>query len=118
MTDYNWFSSGAIEVATEGLREEAKTWHHLSDRMSDVASNAARQSLAPSAFVVTDLITGAASAADLKAGYDRMNDWLNSLFKQAAVEFDRMGAALRKNADWYERADAESAQDFDAIAAS
>lgn len=117
MTDYNWFSSGAIQVATEGLRAEAKKWYGLSQRMDVVSSNAANQALSVAAFVVTDL-TGGVTAVDLKSGYDKMHDWITSLFKQAAVEFDSMGDALKKNADWYERADADSVQRFDSIASS
>jgi hypothetical protein len=118
MSDYNWFSHQAVQVATEGLRDEGKKWHGLSDRMSTVSSNAANQSLQVTAFAVTDALTGAVTALDLKSGYDKMYEWLNSLFNQAVVEFDNMGDALRKNADWYEHADANSAQNFDAIAKS
>ena len=116
--DYNWFSEEAVQVATDGLRAEAKKWHGLSDRITVVSTNARNQALQASAFAVTDALTGAVTATDLKAGYDQMYAWLTSLFRQAAVEFDQMGDALRKNADWYEHADANSAQNFDSIATS
>ncbi len=118
MSDYNWLSDKAVEVAVDGLEKEAKKWHDLAARMNDVAQGARDQSLQATAFVVTDALTGAVTASDLKAGYDKMYDWLNSLFAQAAVEFDSMGAALTKNAEWYANADADAAQNFDAIAAS
>lgn len=118
MSDYNWFSDQAIQVAADGLRAEARKWHELADRMSTVSSNARGQGLQASAFAVTDALTGAVTAADLKSAYDKMYDWLNTLFVQAAVEFDAMGSALGRNAEWYENADADSAQNFDAIAAS
>jgi len=118
MSDYNWFSQQAVQVATEALRDEAKKWHELADRMGAVSASAKNQSLQVTAFAVTDALTGAVSAEDLKSGYDRMYEWLDSLFKQAIVEFDNMGQALRRNADWYEHADANSAQNFDAIATS
>jgi hypothetical protein len=118
MTDYNWFSDQAVQVAADGLRAEAKKWHGLADRMNAVSSAARNQSLQITAFVVTDPLTGVVTAADLKSGYDKMFDWLNALVQQAAVEFDRMGDALHKNAEWYEHADADSAQNFDTIATS
>ena len=118
MPDYDWFSDEAIEVAVDGLEQEAEKWHGLAARMSEVAAGARDQSLQATAFVVTDALTGAVTATDLKAGYDKMYEWLNSLFAQAAVEFDSMGDALTKNAKWYANADADSAQNFDAIASS
>jgi hypothetical protein len=117
MSDYNWFSKETVEVATEGLREEAKKWYGLSDRMGTVSTSAMDQNLEVSAFAVTD-ITGAVTTTDLKAGYDKMYDWLNALFKQAVTEFDSFGDALGKCADWYETSDANSAQNFDEIATS
>jgi len=52
MGDYNWFSDESVQVATEGLRDEAKKWHDLADRMASVATLAAGQGLQPSAFSV------------------------------------------------------------------
>ena len=116
MGDYNWFSEEAVQVAADGLRAEAKKWHGLADRMAGVSGTAQGQGLQASAFVVTDALTGAVTALDLKDGYDKMYEWLNALFAQAVGQFDAMGAALSKNADWYEQADANSAQNFDKIA--
>lgn len=118
MTDYDWFSDQAIEVAVDGLEREAEKWHGLAARMREVSQGAQGQSLQATAFVVTDALTGVVTAMDLKAGYDKMYEWLNSLFAQAGVEFDNMGAALTKNAKWYANADANVAQNFDAIASS
>jgi hypothetical protein len=118
MSDYNWFSDQAIEVAVDGLEKEAAKWHGLATRMNAVAQSARDQSLQATAFVVTDALTGAVTASDLKGGYDKMYDWLTSLFAQAAVEFDNMGDALTKNAKWYAESDADTAQNFDAIASS
>lgn len=117
MGDYNWFSHQNIEVAADGMREEAKKWHRFSDGVTAVSSVAQSLNLEASAFAVTDL-SGAVSTFDLKAGYDKMYEWLNALFKQAATEFDSMGEALVKNAEWYEHSDANSAQNFDQIATS
>lgn len=115
MGDYNWFSEETVQVATEGLRDEARKWHGLADRMASVASLAAGQGLQPSAFsVIVDGPIGAATTSDLNGGYQKMFDWLNALFQQGAVQFD----ALKHNADWYDDADANSAQNFDEIATS
>jgi hypothetical protein len=117
VTDYNWFSRETVQVATEGIRAEAKKWYGLSDRMTTVSTLAADQNLELTAFAVTD-ISGPVTAADLKSGYDKMYNWLNALFKQAVTEFDTFGDALVKCADWYETSDANSAQNFDEIATS
>jgi hypothetical protein len=119
MGDYDWFSDSAIEVATEGLREEATKWHGLADRMITVSTQAADQGLKPSAFMIlVDGTLGLGLTEDLHDSYQGMYDWLNLLFKQAVTEFDAMGNALKKNADWYEHADATSTQNFDSIATS
>jgi hypothetical protein len=115
MTDYNWYSKETVQVAAEGLREEAKKWYGLSDRMVGVSTSASAQSLELTAFAVTDL-SGPITAADLKSAYDKMYDWLNQLFKEGVTRFDEFGDALGKCADWYETSDANSAQNFDEIA--
>jgi len=117
MTDYNWFSEENIEVAAEGLRDEAKNWFEMSDRMAAVAARAAGQTLEITAFAVTD-VTGPVTAADLKQGYDKMHDWLTALFRQAVGEFESLGEALNKCADWYETTDANRAQESDSIASA
>jgi len=117
--DYNWFSNENVRVATEGLREEAKKWHGLADRMTSRDALAAGQGLQPSSFsVIVDGPIGSATTSDLNSGYQKMFDWLNALFQQGAVQFDAMADALKKNADWYDEADANSAQNFDEIATS
>lgn len=115
MTDFEWYAEGVVDVAVEGIREEARKWYGLTDRMESVSANARNQALEASAFAVTDL-TGAVTAVDLKAGYDKMYDWLNSLFVQAAAEFESMATALRRNADAYQDADTQLAKSFDEIA--
>jgi hypothetical protein len=117
MSDYNWYSKQTVQVAAEGLRDEAKKWYGLSDRMTGVSASGMGQSLELTAFAVTDL-SGPITAADLKSGYDKMYTWLNQLFKEAITEFDSFGDALVKCADWYETSDANSVQNFDEIATS
>ncbi|AEV82378.1 hypothetical protein ACWT_1360 [Actinoplanes sp. SE50] len=116
--DYNWYSTQNVRVATEGLRESGRKWHGLADRMASVSSTAARQHLDQSAFsVVIDGPVGSAATSDLQDAYQQQFDRLNRLFAAAVEQFDAMGAALKRNADWYEDADADSAQSFDGIAA-
>jgi hypothetical protein len=117
MTDYNWYSDAAVEVASDGIREEAGKWFDFADRMSRVAALAGDQALQASAFAVTD-ITGAVTASDLKQGYDKMQHWLTDLFTQATTELETFGEGLKKCADWYETTDANAAQDFDKVATS
>lgn len=116
MTDYNWYSDEAVEVAADGIRKEAGKWFDFADRMNRVAALAAGQGLSVSAFAVTD-VTGTVTASDLKQGYDRMQHWLTELFTQAGVEMEVFGQGLKRCADWYETTDANAAQDFDKIAA-
>ncbi|MFI7602344.1 hypothetical protein [Actinoplanes sp. NPDC049681] len=117
MGDYNWFSEENLQVATEGLYEEAKKWEGLADRMLSVVSLAAGQSLQPSAFsVIVDGPVGLATTSDLNGGYQKMFDWLNALFQQGAVQFEAMAVALKNNAEWYDHTDANTAQNFDDIA--
>ncbi|HET9516367.1 MAG TPA: type VII secretion target [Actinoplanes sp.] len=119
MGDYNWFSDKNVQVATEGLREEAKKWHSLADRLTSVASLAAGQGLQPSSFsVIVDGPIGVATTSDLNGGYQKMFDWINALLRQGAAQFEAMAEALKNNADWYDDADANSAQNFDKIASS
>jgi hypothetical protein len=115
--DYNWYSEKNIKVATDGLRQSANNWHDLADRMTTVSSLAAQQTLEASAFtIIIDGPVGVATASDLHSAYQKEFDKLNGLFKEAVVQFDAMGNALKENADWYEDADANSAQSFDGIA--
>ena len=114
--DYNWYSDKNVRVATDGLREAAKNWHDLADRMTAVLTAAAQQSLQTSAFsVIVDGPVGPATASDLQGAYQQEFDKLTRLFKEAAIQFDAMGNALKENADWYEDADENSAQSFDGI---
>jgi hypothetical protein len=117
VTDYNWFSDENIQVAADGIRAEAKKWYDFSDRMTTVSNAARDQTLSTAAFVVTD-ITGVVAATDLSSAYNQMHWWLNGLFSEAVVEFDRFGKALMQVADWYEESDQNSAQNFDEIASS
>lgn len=115
--DYNWYSEKNTEVATDGLRKAAENWHDLAQRMGKVATLASQQTLPQSAFtVIIDGPVGVATSSDLHRAYQKEFDKLNRLFKEAAAQFDAMRGALKRNADWYDGADADSAQNFDGIA--
>ncbi|HWS36136.1 MAG TPA: type VII secretion target [Actinoplanes sp.] len=117
MPDYNYYSARNIEVATDGLREASANWAELARQMGVVAATAGRQSLDQSAFVVlVDGPVSIATSADLYQAYTREFEKLTALFTAAKVQFSAMSAALEQNAEWYEEADAESAQSFDGIA--
>ncbi|BFU42334.1 hypothetical protein [Krasilnikovia sp. MM14-A1004] len=115
--DYDWYSEKNLQIATDGLRRAAKNWHDLSDRMGRVAALASRQVLGQSAFsVIIDGPLGSATASDLHSAYTKELEKLIGLFMEAVLQFDAMSNALKENADWYDDADAASAQNFDRIA--
>jgi len=115
MTDYDWLSPKAIEVATNGIRAEAKKWYQLADEMAVIARTMESLTLQPSAFAVIDLV-GAATTKDQHDAYAVTQDWLSQLFKEATQRFNEMGDALRRCADEYDRTDGRSAASFDQIA--
>lgn len=115
MTDER--TEAGIRVAVQGIRVEARKWFTLSDRMAIVARLTRDQALNASAFTVSD-ITGAVTATDLAQAYNKIHLMMIGLFDQATVEFDRIGAALHKCADWYEQTDDTTGKSFDRIARS
>jgi hypothetical protein len=116
MPEYNYFSAENIRVATEGLRESSANWFALASRMDGVSKVAELQTLEESAFMVlVDGPIGVAASRDLHQAYLHEFEKLTSHFREAKAQFEAMSTALRVNADWYEDADAESAQSFDGI---
>lgn len=109
MSDYNYYSSHTIEVAVDAIRDEAKKWYALSERMAKVYQTTQSLELAPSAFTVIDPTIAGVAVADLKGAYDQMHARLLTLFKEATTQLDLFGDALRRAADAYERSDANSA---------
>lgn len=115
MTDYDWLSPKAIEVATDGIRAEANKWYRLSDEMATIARTMKSLTLQPSAFAVIDL-AGAVTTRDQHDAYATTQGWLSQLFDEATQRFTEMGDALRRCADEYDRTDGRSAASFDQIA--
>jgi hypothetical protein len=115
--EYPYFTGEAVEVATEGIRAEAKKWFGFADQMGDLASAMGDMTLSPTAFAVID-ITGVMTGVDQSGAYRMTQEWLTSLFRDATGSMERFGDALRRCADEYERADGRSAKSFDAIATS
>jgi hypothetical protein len=117
MPEYNYYSAENIRVATNGLRTSSANWFKLATQMDGVSRIAELQTLEESAFMVlVDGPVGVAASRDLHQAYMHEFEKLTSLFREAKAQFEAMSAALRQNADWYEDADAESAQSFDGIA--
>jgi hypothetical protein len=116
MTDFDWYSQKNLEVAADGIREEAKKWERLSDAMIGVADNTANQGLSVTAFTVTD-VSDTVAAQDLKDAYDHMHVWLTELFRQAVTEMNKLSWALRRFADRYEQTEADNTATFDEMAA-
>lgn len=117
MGDYDYFSPENVRVATEGLRTASTNWMRMALQMRSVASAAAQQKLEPSAFVVLlDGPIAPATTIDLHNAYTQEFEKLTSLFQEAGAHFTMLSTALAENADWYEDADAQSAQSFDGIA--
>jgi hypothetical protein len=115
--DHNYYSTAEVKVASNGLRDAARNWHGYADTMVTVAQAAAGLHLEISAFtVIIDGPVGIGTATALQSAYDAEYRKLTGLFNEAVGEFDSMGNALRKNADWYDDVDADSAQSFDGIA--
>ncbi|MEU7906941.1 type VII secretion target [Actinoplanes sp. NPDC049118] len=117
MTDYPWHSQASIEVATDGIRAEAKKWYGFSDTMESITQAMAGMTLQPTAFAVIDA-SAAMTMADQHGAYSTTQTWLTELFRDASTKFNEMGDALKKNADEYDRTDGESADSFDKIANS
>ena len=117
MSDYNWYSDKNIKVATAGLRKAADNWHDLAVRMATVATTTSQQTLPLNAFtIIIDGPIGIGTATALHNAYQKEFEKLTRLFMEAAGQFDAMSKALKQNADWYDDADANSAQSFDGIA--
>jgi len=115
--EYPYFTEEAIEVATEGIRAEAKKWFDFSDQTGDIATAMGGMTLATTAFAVID-ITGVMTSIDQSGSYTATQEWLTTLFRDAAGKMDRFGQALKKCADEYDRTDGQSAKSFDTIATS
>jgi hypothetical protein len=113
--EYPYFTEEAIEVATEGIRAEAKKWFEFSDQMGNVATAMGGMTLSPAAFAVID-ITGIMTTGDQSGSYTATQQWLTNLFRDATGKMERFGEALKKCADEYDRTDGQSAKSFDTIA--
>jgi hypothetical protein len=117
MTDYDWYSAASVEVATEGMRAEAKKWYGFSDTMETVAQNMAGMTLRSTAFAVID-VSSSMTMTDQHGAYSTTQGWLTGLFRDATTRFNELGDALRKCADEYDRTDGRTVNSFDTIATS
>ncbi|MFI5496041.1 hypothetical protein [Actinoplanes sp. NPDC051859] len=118
MTDeYPYFSQEAIEVATEGIRAEARKWYGFADQMAGIRSAMGLMTLQPTAFAVIDH-AALMTSMDQAGAYSKTQEWLFSLFHDASGKMERFGDALKKCADEYDQTDGRSAKSFDNIATS
>ncbi|MBC9006780.1 MULTISPECIES: hypothetical protein [Micromonospora] len=99
-----------LEVITDALRDEGKKWLAMSDSIAEVKTAAEQLHLEPSAFFIGD------ASVVLHAGsYRDFHTFMVRILNGAVTEFDQIGAALRRIADEYDRADEVISLDLDKI---
>ncbi|MFF0876501.1 MULTISPECIES: hypothetical protein [Micromonospora] len=99
-----------LEVITDALRDEGKKWLAMSDSIAAVKTAAEQLHLEPSAFFIGD------ASVVLHAGsYRDFHTFMVRILNGAVTEFDQIGAALRRIADEYDRADEVISLDLDKI---
>ncbi|MGV9764761.1 hypothetical protein [Micromonospora tulbaghiae] len=99
-----------LEVITDALRDEGKKWLAMSDSIAAVKTAAEQLHLEPSAFFIGD------ASVILHAGsYRDFHTFMVRILNGAVTEFDQIGAALRRIADEYDRADEVVSLDLDKI---
>ena len=99
-----------LEVITDALHDEGKKWLAMSDSIAAVKTAAEQLHLEPSAFFIGD------ASVVLHAGsYRDFHTFMVRILNGAVTEFDQIGAALRRIADEYDRADEVVSLDLDKI---
>ncbi|MEU0962639.1 hypothetical protein ACIBSS_30850 [Micromonospora aurantiaca] len=99
-----------LEVITDALRDEGKKWLAMSDSIAEVKTAAEQLHLEPSTFFIGD------ASVVLHAGsYRDFHTFMVRILNGAVTEFDQIGAALRRIADEYDRADEVISLDLDKI---
>lgn len=104
-----------IEVAVDGLREEAKKWYGFADEISKIHTTVKNIEIMPSAFSVATL-SGADPSGRLYNDYSNFHTRVSSLTGQAARAFEVFGDALKRMADNYEQNEGITKKSFDEIA--
>ncbi|MEV4691340.1 hypothetical protein AB0K27_09490 [Micromonospora echinospora] len=99
-----------LEVITDALRDEGKKWLAMSDSIAAVKTAAEQLHLEPSAFFIGD-----ASLVLHAVSYRDFHTFMVRILNGAVTEFDQIGAALRRIADEYDRADEVISLDLDKI---
>lgn len=99
-----------LEVITDALRDEGKKWLAMSDSIAAVKTAAEQLHLEPSAFFIGD-----ASVVLHAVSYRDFHTFMVRILSGAVTEFDQIGAALRRIADEYDRADEVVSLDLDKI---
>jgi hypothetical protein len=115
MTNYSRHSNEATEVTVSGIRDEAKKWHGLSDRMRDVFDHLFNVRV-KALSIVDPLKT--LPLYPVGEQYSQSFNEYTGLINGAFNEFAALGDALTKCADVYEETDSKSAKSLDEIAGS
>ncbi|GAA0533390.1 hypothetical protein GCM10011581_18360 [Saccharopolyspora subtropica] len=98
----------------EWIRDEAQKWQKKADDAEPILRAVQSAYLSPTAFFVGDLMTLVPGSinADLEAEqYEEFRAYIERLLREAIIEFDQIGQALRKIADEYERTDSANSID-------
>ncbi|MEV4196888.1 hypothetical protein [Micromonospora globbae] len=99
-----------LVVITDALRDEGGKWIELSDRVAAIKTAAAELTLDPSAFFIGDANTAIHAIA-----YRDFHTFMVTVLGGAVTEFEQVGAALRRIADEYDRADEMISLDLNEI---
>jgi hypothetical protein len=92
-----------VTVITSTVRDEAKKWVHLADKMTPVAAKVNDLFLGVTAFWVGE--PEMVDAIILQSSYDDYQKFMTAALKAAVVEFGQIAGALNKIANAYDAQD-------------
>jgi hypothetical protein len=99
-----------VTVITSAVRDEAKKWRDLSDKLAPVKSTTDGLVLSQSAFFIGDVNAGMHSDA-----YEGFRSFMSAVLAGGVTEFEQVGDALDKIADAYDKSDAIAELDLNKI---
>ena len=99
-----------VTVITSAVRDEAKKWRDLSDKVAPIKSTTDGLTLSLSAFFIGDVNAGLHAQA-----YEGFRSFMSTMLAGAIAEFEQVGAALDKIADAYDNSDQIVALDLNKI---
>lgn len=95
-------AGGKVRASVEAMRSDARTWAAAAREIGQAHAMARNLTLGEEQFTPR-------FAEIVQASYTELQRHLAALLEAAAVEFDKVGIALRASAETYEREDAEGA---------